>query len=64
MGKYKCEICGAETNNAYKSSADWVTHSVCDNCAQVKGEEPSKLDKDKRLAILGAKILADDGDDD
>ena len=28
MTKHKCEICGAETNNAFKTSVDWVTHNV------------------------------------
>ena len=59
-----CEICGAETNNAFKTSVDWVTHNVCDNCAQIKGDELSTLDKNKRFAILAAKILADDTNDD
>lgn len=64
MAKYKCDICGAETDNAFNTSVDWVAHSVCDNCAQIKGDELLKLDKDKRLAIMAAKILADTEDDD
>lgn len=64
MAKYKCDICGAETDNAFNTSVDWVAHSVCDNCAQIKGEELLKLDKDKQLSILIAHALADDIDDD
>ena len=64
MAKYKCEICGAETDNAFISSGKWKRYSVCDKCGQIKGEELLKLDKDKRLAIMAAKILADDTDDD
>lgn len=64
MGKYKCDICGAETDNCFISSAKWKSYSVCDKCAQIKGEELLKIDKDKRLAIMAAKILADTEDDD
>lgn len=64
MAKYKCDVCGAETDNAFINFAKWESYSVCDKCAQIKGEELQKLDKDKRLAILMAQVLADDGDDD
>lgn len=64
MTKHKCEIWGAETDNAFNTSVDWVAHSVCDNCAQIKGDELSRLAKNKQFAILAAKILADDTDDD
>lgn len=62
--KYKCDICGAETDNAFISSGKWKSYSVCDKCAQIKGEELLKLDKDKQFAVIVARVLADDGDDD
>lgn len=60
----KCDICGAETDNAFISSGKWKSYSVCDKCAQIKGEELLKLDKDKQFAVIVARVLADDGDDD
>ena len=62
--KYKCDICGAETDNAFISSGKWKRYSVCDKCAQIKGDELSRLAKNKQFAIMAAKILADDTDDD
>lgn len=64
MAKNKCDICGAETDNAFISSGKWKRYSVCDKCGQIEGEELLKLDKDKQLSILIAHALADDGDDD
>lgn len=37
MAKNKCDICGAETDNAFISSGKWKRYSVCDKCGQIKG---------------------------